>query len=99
MRVSTWLIMSISKDIMQQIINNGQPCEYANNTFNTIKTTVMGSGYNMTHTSLIKTMKMQRTHYGSVDQYVTAFRDSVAEANRLTDNIAFAPYTASVMSI
>jgi hypothetical protein len=46
---------------------------FADEAYDNIQIAVMGSGYNMAHNTIISAMTMQRSHYGSVEQYVIAF--------------------------
>ena len=43
-------------------------------------------------------MTLQRSHYGTIKQFVEAFRSVIADTNRLTKGKAFIiPYVASAM--
>jgi hypothetical protein len=57
----------------------------------------MGSGFHMTYSTIMKPWMMQWSHYGSVDQYVIAFQDSILDTNYVSSIPTFTLYFASGM--
>jgi hypothetical protein len=95
--VSTWLLNSVAKDVFRSVFKSQKPFRFADKAYNSIQTTVMGSGYNMAHNTIMRAITMQRSHYGSIEQYVIAFQDSILDANRVSNPPMFSPFLASLM--
>ena len=95
--VSTWIITIIGGNIFKSMFTGGKPFQYADDAFHSIRTIVMGSGHNMAYNTLMKAWQIQRSHYGTVEQFTVAFRDIISDANRISKNTAFSPFMASSM--
>jgi hypothetical protein len=52
----------------------------------------------MAHNMIMKPMQIQQSHYGSVDQYIIALRDSISDANRVTRTPTFTPFSPFLAS-
>jgi hypothetical protein len=89
---SSRILNSVTKDIFRSVFKSQKPFRFADEAYDSIQTTVMGSGYNMAHNTIMRAMTMQRSHYGSIEQYVIAFRDSISDANRVSSPPTFSPF-------
>jgi hypothetical protein len=77
------------------VFNSQKKFSFADKAYKSIQITIMGSGFHMTYSTIMKPWMIQRSHYGSVDQYVIAFQDSISDANRVSSIPTFTPYFAS----
>jgi hypothetical protein len=88
---------TVDESILSYLDESGKPYEYADDTFKSIHEIVVGTGHNLAYQTINNVMTLQRSHYGTIKQFVEAFRSAIADANRLTKGKAFIPYVASAM--
>jgi hypothetical protein len=95
--VSTWLVTIISKEIFSGLFSGHWKWKYADETFEAIKTIVMGHGHNTAHIVVTQALDTRRSQFGTVEHYVNVFKARVQEANRVTNATIVLPWTACSM--
>jgi hypothetical protein len=77
-----WFISAIHNDLLDDIMDCGERLEYADEFLRKIRKIMISGGHRMAHTVYLDAIMMKRRDFGTIDQYITAFRQRVDRANK-----------------
>ena len=78
-RIAKWLSQQVSDEILDEVIAFDTGSEYADDFYKAIRNAVLGSPFS----AFWGIIKMKRSDYKTIDQYVTALRRSIEHSNEL----------------
>jgi hypothetical protein len=93
--VMSWLVNQVDSHIIDELRQLPNIPQYADECFQAIKTIVVGQGHTELRSVWKRAVRMQRSQYGTIEQYVTAFRDAVQRANNL--DLQITPWCAATL--
>ncbi|KAL2004670.1 hypothetical protein VTN00DRAFT_3198 [Thermoascus crustaceus] len=97
-KVRCWLTLQIDSSIVRELrdeSSTGWSIAYADETYEVIRRIIVGHAHTKAKSTWKSAIFMKREDYGSVEQYVTAFRQHVKAANLLKTPIS--PFCASLL--
>lgn len=95
-RVGNWLTKQLDNNMFEKLGLSPTPTVYADETYDAIKRLATGSGLEDFANSYLLATSMKREDFGTIEQYVNAFRQAVQNANR-QEGMSIQPLAASLL--
>ncbi|KAL1979854.1 hypothetical protein VTN96DRAFT_5062 [Rasamsonia emersonii] len=78
-------LKQLDAKLVEKIDLSPTPTDYADETYDAIKRMVTGCGLEDVGNSYLLATSMKREDYGTMEQYINAFRQAVKKANRVDE--------------
>jgi hypothetical protein len=65
--IGTFILNTIDEAILLRLSNSGKDFKYTDDIFESVKSIVIGSDYNLGYNIINKALTMQRSHYRTVE--------------------------------
>lgn len=93
--VRTWLVLQLSRDVVQQLMRTTHPIIYVDETYDAIRRIVMCDDHTPLGIMYTKVFDMKRSSYATIAEHVADFRKSVKLANCL--KLTIMPFCAIII--
>jgi hypothetical protein len=93
--IKNWIMVHTEHDIIEKVQTSGKPFRYADEIWDTLKNVVKGSGTNLRYTTWRDATFCKRDNYGTISQFITAFKRLVRDSNQM--DMVITPYMATII--
>src|SRR6202161_2620864 len=81
-KIGWWIIRQLDVNLIERLDLSPTPVEFADDIYSSIKRMVTGTGLEDIGNNYLLATSMRREDYGTMEQFVNAFRQTVKQANR-----------------